>query len=153
MNFRLTKYVIRCCCQISTSRHSQRSCVSDLVPPLLFTDQDSIMEIEISVVQPDATAHNEKLFTLYPLHILKVSVDMRAMTAMPYLHILLSRSLPANMRDRLVVFGIEESRIEDELAQWDFSGLNYTIITPMFVRLPSLKLAAVLISSVMRPKG
>ena len=43
---------------------------------------------------------------------------------------------PSYYEDRLVAFGIEESHIEDELAQWDFSGLNYTLIMPTFVRLP-----------------
>lgn len=39
---------------------------------------------------------------------------------------------PSYYEDRLVAFGIEESHIEDELAQWDFSGLNYTLIMPTF---------------------
>lgn len=43
---------------------------------------------------------------------------------------------PSYYKDRLVAFGIEESHIEDELAQWDFSGLKYTLIVPTFVRLP-----------------
>ena len=43
---------------------------------------------------------------------------------------------PSYYEDRLVAFGIEESHIEDEFAKWDFSGLNYTLIMPTFVRLP-----------------
>lgn len=40
---------------------------------------------------------------------------------------------PSYYEDRLVAFGTEESHIESELAKWDFSGLNYTIIVPTFV--------------------
>ena len=35
--------------------------------------------------------------------------------------------------DRLVAFGTDTSTVEDDLEQWDFSRLNYTIILPTYV--------------------